>query len=47
MNDEKNKIVIAEILEVLKKHEITYRQLYLLFEEVTDEFRNLAGIKKD
>lgn len=36
-----------EILEILRKNEITYRELYLLFETVKDEFKKNAIIKKD
>lgn len=46
MNKNNSKIV-NEILEILKDNEITIRELYLLFEQVSDEFRRLAVIKKD
>ncbi len=46
MNKDNSKIV-NEILEILKDNEITIRELYLLFEQVSDEFRRSAVIKKD
>ena len=39
--------IIEEMLEILKNNEITYRELYMLLEKISDKFRSLAVIKKD
>ncbi len=39
--------IVEEILEILKNNEITYRELYMLLEKISDKFRSLAVIKKD
>lgn len=43
----RNKVIVKDIMEVFKKHEVTHKDLNLLFRLTKDEFEELAVIKKD